>query len=321
MSWLRLLAVVLVRLGVLVGLLSLVSLLPWYPFPLLEHFRLQLLGGCAAVTLAAALLRQRGWVDVAALCMLLDLLLVTPGLTGTAAAGPGDGVRVRLLLANVHTSNRDYAAVARAIAELRPDVVALVEPNQRWFSELRPALLEYSARHEVDDPGNFGLALYVRGAMSSTVESLGSDLPTLVARITLASAPAALFDLVLTHPIPPLDRATARRHHRQLAAVARRIAELRGGAGAAPLVLAGDLNTTPWSRSFASLVTDTGLVDTRAGFGVHASFPAAGGAALLRIPIDHVLVSPDIGVLERRVERELGSDHLPVLVDLQLPRR
>jgi endonuclease/exonuclease/phosphatase (EEP) superfamily protein YafD len=325
MSLLRQVAVALVRLGALVGLLSVVSLLPWYPLQLLEHFRLQLLAGCAAVTLAAALLRQRGWVDLAALCLLLDLVLVTPALSGAPAPGPADGVRVRLLLANVLTNNRDHAALGRAIAELRPDLVALVEPDRRWFAALSPALAGYSARRELEHPGNFGLGLYVRGEMTSSIELLGSELPTLVAHVTLSSAPAAPFAFVLTHPIPPIYRATERSHYSQLAAVARRVVELRAAAApsgrAVPVILAGDLNTTPWSRAFASLREVTGLIDTRAGFGVHASFPADPAAALLRIPIDHVLVSPEIGVLDRRIERDIGSDHLPVLVELQLPRR
>lgn len=321
-SFLRLLAIAIIRLGVLVGLLSVVSLLPWFPLALLEHFRLQLLAGCIAVAIGAALLRQRGWFDVAALCALLDLLLVTPALSGAAHPGPADGVRVRLLLANVHTSNTDHAAVARAIAELSPDVVALVEPNHRWFAALGPALTGYPARREVDDRGNFGLGLYVRGEMSTSVEHLGSELPTMVARITLgAPSQAAPFHLVLTHPIPPIYATSASSQRSQLAAVARRLAALPG-----PVILAGDLNATPWSRVFATLLRDTGLRDSRDGFGVHASFPtsfpAVGPlAALLRIPIDHVFVSSEIGVLERRIERDLGSDHLPVLLDLQLPRR
>ena len=58
--------------------------------------------------------------------------------------------------------------------------------------------------------------------------------------------------------------------------------------------------------------------DTRAGFGVQPTFPAS--SWLVRIPIDHVLVSCSVGVTERRVERDVGSDHLPVVVDLKLPR-
>jgi endonuclease/exonuclease/phosphatase (EEP) superfamily protein YafD len=80
----------------------------------------------------------------------------------------------------------------------------------------------------------------------------------------------------------------------------------------------GDLNATPWSRPFHRFVGRSGLCDSRAGFGVQASFPAA--SALLRIPIDHVLVSCVIGVRNRRIGRDVGSDHLPVIVDLVLPR-
>jgi endonuclease/exonuclease/phosphatase (EEP) superfamily protein YafD len=80
----------------------------------------------------------------------------------------------------------------------------------------------------------------------------------------------------------------------------------------------GDLNATPWSRPFRRFVGRSGLCDSRAGFGVQASFPAA--SALLRIPIDHVLVSCVIGVRNRRIGRDVGSDHLPVIVDLVLPR-
>ena len=57
---------------------------------------------------------------------------------------------------------------------------------------------------------------------------------------------------------------------------------------------------------------------TRAGFGVQATFPAQ--SRLLRIPIDHVLASCTIGVRDRVIERDVGSDHLPIVVDLVVPR-
>lgn len=312
--------IAIVRLGVLVSLLSVASLLPWHPLTLLEHFRVQLLAGCTAVALFAALLRQRGWFDVAALCALLDLLLITPGLSGSPPAGPppGEGVKVRLLLANVHTSNTDYAAVARLIADRSPDIVALVEPDPTWFAALAPALASYSTRREVEGPGNFGLALYARGEMKVSVEHLGSSLPTLVAQVTLdPPSQAAPLSLVITHPVTPMTSESLAAQARQLEAVAARLATLPE-----PRILAGDFNTTPWSRPFARLLHSTGLHDTRAGFGSQPSFPASGGVMRwLRIPIDHVLVSPSIGVLDRRIDRDIGSDHLPVLVDLLVPRR
>jgi endonuclease/exonuclease/phosphatase family metal-dependent hydrolase len=35
--------------------------------------------------------------------------------------------------------------------------------------------------------------------------------------------------------------------------------------------------------------------------------------------IDHVLVSPSVGILANRVGADLGSDHLPVIADLVVP--
>lgn len=53
------------------------------------------------------------------------------------------------------------------------------------------------------------------------------------------------------------------------------------------------------------------------GFGVQTSFPS--NLWLLRIPIDHVLVACAIGVDDRRIGPEVGSDHLPVITDLVVP--
>ena len=41
----------------------------------------------------------------------------------------------------------------------------------------------------------------------------------------------------------------------------------------------------------------------------------------LRVPIDHVLVSSELGVASYAVGRDFGSDHLPLFATLRLPRR
>ncbi len=305
-------------LAALATLLVALSLVPSYPLTLLEHFRLQLLAGCGAAVLLTAALRLALWFDLAVSQAVLALVLVTPSLSGERLAGPADGVLVRVLVANVLTSNPDVDRLAALIRDLSPDVIALLEPNQRWFDRLAPSLVDYPGRIEIPDAANFGIALYARGAVRGGGELLGSRQPTVVAEVELAPpSRAAPLSVVVTHPVPPVGEDAQRVQSRHLEAVAQRISELRQ-----PLIVAGDLNATPWSRAFAELVHSTGLVDTRRGFGVHATFPAFPEVArLVRIPIDHVLVSRDIGVHDRRVERPIGSDHLPVLVELLVPAR
>ncbi len=38
-----------------------------------------------------------------------------------------------------------------------------------------------------------------------------------------------------------------------------------------------------------------------------------------RIPIDHVVVSPEVKVIARRVGPDVGSDHLPIEATLAIP--
>jgi len=86
-----------------------------------------------------------------------------------------------------------------------------------------------------------------------------------------------------------------------------------------PAILVGDLNCTPWSPYFDKLIKDGNLKDSERGFGLQPSWPCVVMPPLL--PIDHVLVSQSIEVKERRVLAPCGSDHLPLLVKLNVGAR
>ena len=158
---------------------------------------------------------------------------------------------------------------------------------------------------------NFGIALYARAPLEGSIEELGSTLPSVVARVTVGDA---RLGILLIHPPPPVNRSALAEQVEELDAVADRARQMAG-----PVVIMGDFNATPWSRPFRRVVARSGLCDSRSGFGIEASFPAA--AAIVRIPIDHVLVSCSIGVRDRHIERDVGSDHLPVVIDLVVPRQ
>jgi endonuclease/exonuclease/phosphatase (EEP) superfamily protein YafD len=188
-------------------------------------------------------------------------------------------------------------------------VIGLVEVDDRWLTHLAPALQSYPQQITAPRSDNFGVALFTALPMTGAAESLGSDVPTVVATVERDGTPLRV---VLTHPLPPVGPSQFASQVGQLAVIAR-----RARTEAAPLIVMGDFNATPWSRPFRDFVATSGLCDTRAGFGSQASFPA--DSTLLRIPIDHVLVSCTIGVRSRSIERDVGSDHLPVLVDLVIP--
>jgi endonuclease/exonuclease/phosphatase (EEP) superfamily protein YafD len=80
----------------------------------------------------------------------------------------------------------------------------------------------------------------------------------------------------------------------------------------------GDCNATRWCASFAAMQAAAGLQDTSDGMGWQGTWPAL-LPGWFRVPIDQVLVSAGIGVRDRRLGGDIGSDHLPVCVDLDLP--
>jgi endonuclease/exonuclease/phosphatase (EEP) superfamily protein YafD len=58
------------------------------------------------------------------------------------------------------------------------------------------------------------------------------------------------------------------------------------------------------------------LIDSERGFGFCPTWPSI--RLFPRMTIDHCLVNVDFRVLDRKVERDIGSDHLPVFVRLAL---
>ena len=80
-----------------------------------------------------------------------------------------------------------------------------------------------------------------------------------------------------------------------------------------PLVLAGNLNTSPWSRSFRALRLATGL--SPAGT-LMPSWPAW-PIALPQVALDHIFVSPEFTVAASGTGPAVGSDHLPVWAQLE----
>ena len=272
------------------------------------HFAFQYaLMALVAMAGFACLARPRG-VALAAVVLALHS---TPllGLTG-APEDPAVGAsqKTRLLMANVRTSNANRRGLLDLIQAEQPDAVLLLEVSEAWLADLAPLDAEYPHRLAEPRGDNFGIALYSRRPLTDgRIVHLGdAGVPSIECGLEGAS-----LRLLLTHPVPPMGRRAAAERDRQLEAVARRAREL-----GPRVVLAGDLNATPWSPIFSRVLDLGALRDSRGGFGLQPTW-SAGLPYLARIPIDHFLVGRDVRVLHREVGPRIGSDHLPVLVELR----
>jgi endonuclease/exonuclease/phosphatase (EEP) superfamily protein YafD len=196
-----------------------------------------------------------------------------------------------------------------AIQREAPDVLVIEEVNDRWLRDLRPLTGLFPHTVTVPRDDNFGIALFSRRPLAhQEVLDLGEvGVPTLRVRLALDGT---RLTVLATHPVPPGSPRHYRWRNEQLQAVARMAAEQDGA-----VVVIGDLNTTPWSAHFRRMLRRGKLRDTGRGWGFVGTWPA--WLWPLRIPLDHCLISGQLEVTHRRVGAAVGSDHLPLVVDLR----
>ena len=115
--------------------------------------------------------------------------------------------------------------------------------------------------------------------------------------------------MIGSHPLPPVNPEYLRARNRQLDDLARFVSSQESHAK----IVMMDMNATPWSYVFKDFLENSGLRDSRRGFGVQPTWPT--WMPLLWIPIDHVFVSEGIKIVSRKIGPSLGSDHYPVTVD------
>ena len=217
---------------------------------------------------------------------------------------------LRLLSANLHFHNPSHELFLELVDREQPDVILLFELSEIWAPDLKFLDQKYPHSKIMPSPGHSGCGVYSRLPLES-VAILGVDpYPNFVieARVLVDDAVVTIFG---THPLAPYTAAEQLMRNAQLANLAGRIGRSRPHT-----ILAGDFNTSSWSPCFGNLMRATGTRDTRRGFGICPTFPAT--IWPLQTPIDHCLVTPDISVLDRRVGPNIGSDHLPIIVDLRL---
>jgi endonuclease/exonuclease/phosphatase (EEP) superfamily protein YafD len=296
--------------GALLGVATITGFLArlgWL-FELTSHFRLHLAVALGALAAIWALKRRWRWAAVCAALALVNAGLVLTLLWPGADESPHSGGRLRLVSLNVHTANKRSDLVLDFLRGADADIILLMEVNNRWMTALSPLQTDYPYRLAEVRDDNFGIAMFSRIPLTNeTVVEIGSaEVPSIIADIRVNEQ---TLHLVGTHPLPPGSSAYARLRNEQLVALADHVRSQ-----SAPVILMGDLNVTPWSPYFADLLRDSGLKDSSRGHGLFGSWPA--GLPGLRIPLDHCLVSPAVHVAGKRLGPDVGSDHLPVLIDL-----
>lgn len=217
----------------------------------------------------------------------------------------------RILHINVLGTNRNSPPIIQLIQNTQADIISFQEYNQWWEKELESsgALKEYPYHFKPkwDDDGIYS-KFPLQNLRVDYLPETGYKDATILADIDLAGKPVTL---IVSHPPTPIRPDLYSRQVKHF----KRWKDLQKSLNERLIVL-GDLNASPWSLPFRNFINATGLSDTEQGFGIQRSYPSFNPQKA--VPIDHCLISRHFVTLSRTLGPNVGSDHLPLILELGL---
>jgi len=209
---------------------------------------------------------------------------------------------------NLLSSNTYYDSFITFIKNENPDIFLVMELTSKWETKIASLKNEYRFYKTIPRDDNFGIGLFSKLPFTEITELWLNDygLPSIKAKFLYQND---TITLIGTHPLPPAGSVRFNSRNSQFEKINTLVKE-----NEKYTIILGDLNCTTYSGNINRLIKNTGLKDTRTGFGFqntwHANIP------FLSIPIDHCFVTADFEVNNRRTGSTIGSDHLPIIIEL-----
>jgi len=260
--------------------------------------------------------RRPVWAAIAFFTAALNMVVAAPASGfATAHALPlqtSGHQSARIASINVLYRNQDHQRVIDFVRREKPDAVVFVEVTESWRKALTILQKEYP-HHFISDGGGrngAGVLLMSRWPMRNVQPILlyTSAEPAVSATLDIGERQ---LQVLAVHTSWPLGAASTNLRNRQFGLLA-----TQAQARKAPLIMLGDFNVSPLSPWFRALLHESGLRSASQTFGWLPTWPTFLPPA--GIQIDHALISPDVAVREFRRGPYVGSDHLPIVVDLVL---
>ncbi|MGK7901316.1 MAG: endonuclease/exonuclease/phosphatase family protein [Hormoscilla sp.] len=271
-------------------------------FELTSHFKLQYLVISCCAFFFFLLKRKKIWVIVSLGCLLINMGAIGPWYWPQGEVSATTDIRILEL--NVLTFNQEGDRVISLVRESQPDIAFFLEVNKSVQIALESLQDSYPYHIISDDT-----------AFYSKLPLLDGEIHKFDERKTFIAAKVKIkgkeLQIVTADNYIPTKTKTFKLRNQQLAELGDRVAKIK-----TPVVVVGDLNMTMWSPYYQRFVRQTGLRNARYGFGILPTWPTF--MPLLYIPLDHCLVSREIQVVNIRTGDRVGSDHLPLIIDLAI---
>ena len=261
------------------------------------------------------LLRQWKMTIVALLIMLYAGLFLIPFLRTAPVVKTDSFEDITILQFNVNYRHDDVMKVAQWIRDKDPDIVVIQEATPEICKNIKELSVHYPYSLSNPKIGAHGMALYSKFPLQHHEKAFIGHSTNEYTKVTFQTPEKQIpFTLIELHAAcSPLGEMKWDERRYELS----RISKIIGNLPDTHKILMGDLNTTPYSPYFKDLEKISGLRNAMVDSNFYGTWPNFLPAPL-RIPIDHLLVSDRIKVLERQVCPDLGSDHLPVISKIRL---
>jgi endonuclease/exonuclease/phosphatase (EEP) superfamily protein YafD len=216
---------------------------------------------------------------------------------------------LRVYSHNVWDKHPDLQQLEIALRAVEADVLILIEVDPTK----QPLLQRLSARYPysvscADNPKCANAILSRFPIVAGGADRIGHEIPPIAwARIDASPRGLGIVTVIGTHIHRPTRSPLL--HARQMQSLIGLTKSVQG-----PIIVAGDFNTSPWSASYRTLLSDTGL--TAAG-PVVPTWPMV-PVALPQFAIDHILLSSGLVATRSGAAPATGSDHAPIFADIEM---
>lgn len=218
---------------------------------------------------------------------------------------------ISLFVGNVLMDNDGYEPYLAQIKETSPDLIFLVETNDRWREALSELEDIYPHKYLLPREDYNGMMFYSRHEILGVQERylVQDHIPSLTIDIDVEEREPLRFYGV--HPRPPRPEDDPADLDNELLFIANEAGHHLG-----PIIVTGDLNDVGWSSTTKKFLRISGLKDPRLGRGLYNSYNAKN--PFVRWPLDHVFHSRHFALIDMTRLKALGSDHFPLLIQFAL---
>lgn len=279
---------------------------------LFTHFAWQYFIGSVCFCVFFALLKKRKELAISVVLLVYNSFVVLPLFLPNQINTAPEKTGFSLVQFNIFKFNENLDDIVSWLSASDFDIVQLQEVNPQLADKLATIKNIYPYQLLMPQTDSFGTALISKKPFISAKNVPLADGFNHYVKAEISLGNNVSLHLYGLHTIPPLGSENADIRNAQLSEVANAVKN----DSATVKIMMGDFNLTPYSPYYTDILRNTNLQNSMKGYGVQNSWESDLPFSFLRIPIDHILVSDNISVVERKIGGNFGSDHFSVITKL-----